>query len=165
MVFIILHEQYPKTPWLSRPECRAAWLVLSVKGLASWGCETHACRVRGFRRVNRASSRIAGRGLARSRSRCASRASRRARGRCTRFSNPSSRCARLPVESARTSRAASASQGSTVHAAKKSAQLSDLLLEVFHPAFKCLRHAGKINQCSWEFHNEMPSCLEGGAGS
>src|SRR5437762_485316 len=39
-------------------------------------------------------------------------------------------------------------------------QLRDLLLEVFHPAFKCLRHAGKIDQCSREFHNEMPSCLD-----
>src|SRR5258708_7655399 len=35
------------------------------------------------------------------------------------------------------------------------AQLSDLLLEVFHAFFKCLRHAGKIEHCSREIHHEM----------
>src|SRR5438105_3634517 len=35
------------------------------------------------------------------------------------------------------------------------AQLSDLLLELFHAFFKCLRHAGKIDHCSRKFHHEV----------
>src|SRR5438552_7489072 len=35
------------------------------------------------------------------------------------------------------------------------AQLSDLLLEVFHAFFKCLRQAGKIDHCSRKFQHEM----------
>src|SRR5437016_13678326 len=35
------------------------------------------------------------------------------------------------------------------------AQLSDLLLEVFHAFFTCQRHAGKLSHCSPEFQHEM----------
>src|SRR6266478_9931139 len=40
-------------------------------------------------------------------------------------------------------------------AARLGAQLSDLLLELFHTFFKCLRHAGKIDHRFREFQHEM----------
>ena len=35
------------------------------------------------------------------------------------------------------------------------ADVGDLVLQLFHTFFQCLRHAGKIDQCSPKFHNEM----------
>ena len=34
-------------------------------------------------------------------------------------------------------------------------QLGKLVLQLFHPFFKRLRHAEKIDQCSQEFHNDI----------